>query len=59
MIVDIAGTTISSASRLNRARADDRAEAHAIVETMRTEAQDSYLGFRLVFILTNNDWDSG
>jgi hypothetical protein len=35
------------------------AEAQAIIESMRTERQDGDLGFRLVFTLTTNDWDSG
>jgi hypothetical protein len=35
------------------------ADAEAIVASMRTEPRDNALGFRLVFTLTNNDWDSG
>jgi hypothetical protein len=58
--VDIEGTTI--AIRLT-ARPDtseaDLAEALAIIDSMRTEAMDTNLGFRLVFTLTTNDWDSG
>jgi len=37
----------------------DLAEAHAIIDSMRTEPRDSQLGFRLLFTLTTNDWDSG
>ena len=37
----------------------DLAEAHAIIDSMRTEANDSRYGFRLVFTITTNDWDSG
>ena len=39
--------------------AADLADAHAIIDSMRTEPQDNYLGFRLVFTLGTNDWDSG
>jgi hypothetical protein len=37
----------------------DMAEAHAIIESMRTEPRDTNLGFRLVFTLATDDWDSG
>ena len=37
----------------------DLAEAHAIIQSMRTETRDTKLGFRLVFTLMTNDWDSG
>jgi hypothetical protein len=37
----------------------DLAEAHAIIASMWTEPQDSDLGFRLVFRLATDDWDSG
>ena len=37
----------------------DLAEAHAIIESMRTEPTSTALGFRLVFTLTTDDWDSG
>ncbi|MFN8234437.1 MAG: hypothetical protein U0V56_13560 [Actinomycetota bacterium] len=59
-IVDIAGTTISI--RMNAEPGTSRADledGHAIIGSMRAQAQDSYLGFRLVFILTNGKWDSG
>lgn len=36
----------------------DLADAHAIVDSMRAEPWDNGLGFRLVFTLTNNAWDS-
>ena len=39
--------------------ATDLAEAHAIITSMRTEPRDTALGFRLVFRLSTNDWDSG
>jgi len=37
----------------------DLAEAHAIIQSMRTETRDTKLGFRLVFTLMTNAWDSG
>lgn len=37
----------------------DLAEAHGIIESLRTEAWDNALGFMLVFTLTTDDWDSG
>ena len=59
-IVDIAGTTISIRLTAEPGTSrSDLADAHTIIKVIRAEAQDSYLGFRLVFILTNNDWDSG
>jgi hypothetical protein len=59
-IVDIEGTTIAInlTTRSGTSEAE-QAEAHAIIDSMRTEATDNRLGFRLVFTLTTNDWDSG
>lgn len=37
----------------------DLADAHAIIASMYTERTDSPFGFRLVFRLTNHEWDSG
>ena len=37
----------------------DLAEAHTIIKSMRTERRDTKLGFRLVFTLATDDWDSG
>ena len=37
----------------------DLAEAHAIIESMRTEPQNNRLGFMLLFTLATDDWDSG
>ena len=37
----------------------DLAEAHAIIASMWTEPHDNDLGFRLVFRLVTDDWDSG
>lgn len=58
--VDIEGTTIAIHlwARPGTSRAD-LAEAHAIIGSMRTEPRDNDLGFRLVFTLTTNHWDSG
>lgn len=59
-IVDIEGTTIaiSLTARIGTSEAD-LAEAHAIIDSMRAEAHDNDLGFRLIFTLTTDDWDSG
>ena len=59
-IVDIEGTTIAiRVDTLPRTNPTNLAEAHAIIESMRTEPQDNDLGFRLVFTLTTDNWDSG
>jgi hypothetical protein len=59
-IVDIEGTTIAIRLEARPGTSPtDLAEAHAIVASMRTEPRDNALGFRLVFTLTTNDWDSG
>jgi hypothetical protein len=59
-IVAIEGKTVAielSASR--GTSAVDLAEAHAIIESMRTEPRDNnHLGFRLIFTLTTDDWTS-
>ena len=34
-------------------------EAVEIINSMHTEPRDKDLGFRLVFTITTNDWDSG
>jgi hypothetical protein len=59
-IVDIEGTTIAIrfTARPGTSQAE-LAEAYAIIGSMRTEPQDTDLGFRLVFTLTTNNWDSG
>jgi Tol biopolymer transport system component len=59
-IVDIEGTTIAIRLTARPGTSQtDLADAYAIIESMRTEAQDNDLGFRLVFTLMTNDWDSG
>lgn len=59
-IVEIEGTAIAIhlTARIGTSAAD-LAEAHAIIDSMRTEPSDNDLGFRLVFRLTTDDWDSG
>jgi hypothetical protein len=58
--VDIDGTSIlillSAEPGTSHA---DLAEARAIIDSIRTEPMDNRLGFRLVFTLSTNDWDSG
>lgn len=59
-IVDVEDTTI--AIRLHAepgASQADLDEAHAIIDSIRTEPRDTDLGFRLVFTLSTNHWDSG
>jgi hypothetical protein len=59
-LVDIEGSTYFIRIAAEPGTSDaDLAEAHAIVDSMRTEPQDSDLGFRLVFRLATDDWDSG
>ena len=59
-IVDIEGTTIAIrlAAEPGTSQAD-LAEAYTIIGSMRTEPWDNDRGFRLVFTLTTDDWDSG
>ncbi len=59
-VVDIEGTTIAIRVEARPGTNEAHlAEAHAIIESMRTEPRDNEFGFRLVFTLTTNDWDSG
>jgi hypothetical protein len=37
----------------------DLAEAHAIIDSIRTEPSDNSLGYRVIFTLTTDDWGSG
>ena len=59
-IVDIEGTTIAIllTARPGTSQAD-LDDAHAIIESMRHEPRDNRLGFRLVFRIPSDDWDSG
>jgi hypothetical protein len=58
--VRIKGATLAIRleARLGASKAD-LAEAHAIIKSMRTQPRDTKLGFRLVFTLKTDDWDSG
>ena len=60
-IVHIEGTTIAIRLTTEPGTSDaDLAEAHAIIDSMYTELSESApYGFRLVFRLTTDDWDSG
>ncbi len=59
-LVEIGGTTIAIMLSAERDTSEaDLAEAHAIIDSMRTEPWDNDIGFRLVFRLTTDDWDSG
>ncbi len=60
-IVDIEGRMIAIRliAKPSTSQAD-LAEAHAIIHSIRTEPMDNGLfGFRLLFTLSTNDWDSG
>ncbi len=58
--VSIEGTTLVIRLEAKPGTSDaDLAEAHAIIASMRTEPRTTKLGFRLVFALMTNDWDSG
>lgn len=59
-IVDIEATTV--AIRLEAEPGTSQAdldEAHAIIDSMWTQSWDNLRGFRLVFSLATDDWDSG
>ncbi len=59
-LVEIDGTTIAIDLTTRRGtKVIERDEAHAIIDSMSTDERDTALGFRLVFRLTTNDWDSG
>lgn len=59
-IVEIEGRTvaINITAEIGTSQADIE-EAHAIIDSMRTEPVDALPGFRIVFTLTTDDWDSG
>jgi hypothetical protein len=59
-MVDIQGTTVTiSIAAKPGAPGAEVAEAQEIVQSIRAEPQDSVLGFRLLFTLKTNTWDSG
>ena len=58
--VDIEGTTMAFYVSARPGTSEtDLAEAHAIIDSIRAEPQDNDRGFRLVFTLETDDWDSG
>jgi hypothetical protein len=58
-VADIEGTTVTIRMEAPGASADDLAEAHAIIDTLRAVPDDNGRGLSLIFRLTTNDWDSG
>jgi hypothetical protein len=59
-MVDIQGSTVTVILAADpRTRKAELDEAHGIIESMYVDPQDSVLGFRLVFTLATNTWDSG
>lgn len=59
-IVDIEAMTIDiRVTAASDAHPAHLAEGHAIIDSLRAEAWCSEFGFRLVFTLTTDDWDSG
>lgn len=57
--VDMHGTAVSIRVVQRGDSGAGLAEAHAIIDSMYPEPADNGLGFRLVFRLTTDDWDSG
>lgn len=58
--VGIQGKTLAIRLEAEPGASDaDLAEADAIIDSMRTEPRNTKLGFRLVFTLATDDWDSG
>lgn len=58
--VDIEGTPMAiNLVAAPGASQADVTEAHAIIDSMRTEPRDNDVGFRVVFTVTTDDWDSG
>jgi hypothetical protein len=59
-MVDIQGTTVTiKLCARPGAPADEIAEAHEIIESIRVESGSSDSGIRLILTLTTNTWDSG
>jgi hypothetical protein len=59
-MVDVDGTVVSITLTARAGTIEEEiAEAHAIIESMRTEPDNSTMGFRLIFTLATDDWDSG
>ena len=59
-IVEIEGTTIAIRfTALPGTSQAELAEAYAIIGSMRAEPHDNRRGFRLIFTIATDDWDSG
>jgi hypothetical protein len=59
-MVDVDGTVVSiTLTAVSGTSDEELAEARAIVDSMRTDAHDTALGFRIIFTLVTDDWDSG
>jgi hypothetical protein len=59
-IVDIRGTTVVITLLADpRTPEVELAEAHEVIDSMFVDPQDDELGFRLIFTLTTDTWDSG
>lgn len=59
-IVEIEGTTIAIRLTTRPGTSEaDLADAYAIIGSMRPEAANNNRGFKLLFTLTTDDWDSG
>ena len=59
-LVEIRGTTMTIQLTTRRGtRNVEQEEGHAIIDSMAAQKRDTQLGFRLVFRLRTNDWDSG
>lgn len=59
-MVDIEGTTVTITLAADpRTPEAQVADAHEIISSIYVDPQDSDLGFRLVFTIPTDDWDSG
>ena len=59
-MVDIQGTTVTILLIAEPGAPEaELAEAHEIIGSIYMDPQDNELGFRLLFTLTTNTWDSG
>jgi len=59
-MVDIQGTTVTITLAADpRTPEAQVADAHEIIDSIYVDPQDNDLGFRLIFTVPTNDWDSG
>jgi hypothetical protein len=59
-VVNIQDTTLAIRLDAKPGTSDaELTEAYAVIGSMRTEPRDTKLGFRLVFTLKTDTWDSG